>query len=70
VEGGSARSELLVPSVVPVMSGASQWRRVVRELLLAGTSESIIIKTALPVVDICPGEETLGGERTSGEMLN
>jgi hypothetical protein len=57
--------DVFVPVVVPVMSGASQWRSVVREVLLAGTSESIIINTALPVADIWLGEEMLGAERTS-----
>lgn len=58
------REELLVPSVEPVMSGASQWRRVVRDVLLAGTSESIIMRTALPVW-LKTVEEMLGGKATS-----
>ncbi len=56
---------LLVPSVVPVMSGASQWRNVVRDVELAGTSESIIISTAFPVAELLLGEEMFGDEATS-----
>jgi hypothetical protein len=56
---------LLVPSVIPVMSGTSQWRSVVRDVELTGTSESIIISTAFPVVELLLGEEMFGGEATS-----
>lgn len=50
------------------MSRASQWRRVVREVLLVGTSESIIMRMERPVTEVCLGEEMLGGERTPGRV--
>jgi len=58
------RKDELLPLVVPVISGASQWRRVVRLVELAGTSESIIMSTALPVW-LKTVEEMFGGEATS-----
>jgi hypothetical protein len=47
------------------MSGTSQWRSVVRDVELTGTSESIIISTAFPVAELLLGEEMFGGEATS-----